>query len=255
MRWIGLCFIILSFPFLAFAGEKTWQVVKSTHFNVFYKNAPQNELNALVQKAEECYDSIAEDFGFNRFDFWTWDNRAKIYLFDNQSDYQQATQSFDWSGGQVKISAKLIQSYAGAPGFLQSILPHELAHIIFVEMVGLNNPAVPLWLHEGVASYREKNISSVKALLADKIRQGGFLSLDALNKFDARSADSETVRLFYAESYSIVKYFIMEFGRDAFVTFCRNLRDNRNLMVALSRAYSFKDFNDFEASWKSYILK
>lgn len=245
----------LLLPLAIFAQEQAWQVVKSTHFNVFYKNAPENDLNALVQKAEDCYNSIAEDFGFNRFNFWTWDNRAKIYLYDNQEEYKKATQGFDWSGGQVRVSAKLIQSYVGSRGFLHTILPHELAHIIFIEMVGLNNPAVPLWLQEGVASYQEKNIESVKADLMDKINQGEYLDFKALNKFDIKNPNNETVRLFYAESYSLVKYLITEFGKEAFVDFCRNLRDNRNLMNALSRTYSFKNFNDFEESWKNYILK
>lgn len=255
MRQAGWLFITLFLPLSIFAQEQTWQVVKSTHFNIFYKNAPEEELNALTQKAEECYDSIAEDLGFSRFNFWTWDNRAKIYLFDNQDEYRKATQSFDWSGGQVSIGVKLIQSYVGAPGFLYNILPHELAHIIFIEMVGFNNPAVPLWLQEGVASYQEKDIYAIRAELADRINQGNYLDFNALNSFQLRSSSSEQVKLFYAESYSLVKYLIAEFGKEAFVNFCRNLRDNRNLMIALARTYSFKNFNDFQESWKKYILK
>jgi len=256
MRKIIWFWLILFLPASVFAQEKSWQVEKSTHFIVYYKHASQSDLNALIQKAEECYEAIANDFGFNRFNFWTWDNRAKIYLYDNQDEYVLATQSFGWSGGQVFASTKLIQSYVGSPGFLQGILPHELAHIIFMEMVGFNNPAVPLWLHEGVATYQERNTySSVNSDLAARIRQGGFLGLEALNKFNVKNASTQEVELFYMESYSLVKYLVSAFGKDAFVDFCRNLRDRRNLMVALSGAYSFKSFEDFEESWKSYILK
>jgi hypothetical protein len=240
---------------MVFAQSQGWQVLKSAHFFIYYKNAPEETVNELIQKAEDGYDSIAKEFGFNRFNFWTWDNRAKIYLYDNQDDYRQATQSFDWSAGQVKIGAKLIQGFVAAPGFLNDILPHELAHIIFIEMVGFNNPAVPLWLQEGVATYQEKNIGSVKADLAGKINQGDYLDLRALNNFQIKTASSENVRLFYMESYSLVRYLIAEFGKEAFVNFCRLLRDNRNLIIALSRAYSFKNLNEFEESWKKYILK
>ena len=255
MRTAGWLLIILFLPLVIFAQDQAWQVVKSTHFNIFYKNAPEDELNELIQKAEECYDSIAYELGFNRFNFWTWDNRAKIYLFDNQQDYKKATQSFNWSAGQVMVSGKLIQSYVGAPGFLQNVLSHELAHIIFMEMVGFNNPAVPLWLQEGVATYQEKDIYSIRGDLADKIRQGNYLDLNALGRFQIKGSGEEKVGLFYMESYSLVNYLIAGFGKEAFVTFCQNLRDSRNLMLALTRTYSFKNLNDFQESWKKYILK
>jgi hypothetical protein len=242
-------------PSTIFAQDQGWQVAKSTHFNIFYKNAPEYAISELTQKAEECYDSIANELGFNRFNFWTWDNRAKIYLFDNQDEYLRAAQSYNWAGGQVNVSAKLIQSYVGAPGFLYDVLPHELGHIVFMEMVGFNNPAVPLWLQEGVASYQEKDIDSARGGLADKINQGSSLDFNALNNFKIRSSSDEAIKLFYAESSSLVKYLISEFGKDAFVDFCRNLRDSRNLIMALTKTYSFKDVNDFEESWKKFVLK
>ncbi|MFH0917849.1 MAG: peptidase MA family metallohydrolase [Candidatus Omnitrophota bacterium] len=255
IRQAGLSLVILFLPLVVLASDQAWQEVKSTHFKVFYKNAPEDILNQLTQKAEESYDSIANELGFNRFNFWTWDNRARIYLFDNQDEYMKATLSYNWSGGQVSIGPKLIQSYVGAPGFLQNVLPHELAHIVFIEMVGFNNPAVPLWLQEGVAAYQEQDIFSVRAELSDKIKQNNYLDLNALNSFQIRSSNSERVRLFYAESYSLVKYLVAEFGKESFVDFCRALRDSRNLMVALSRVYAFKNFNEFQEAWKAYILR
>ena len=253
MRLAGWMFIILFLPLIIFAQDQTWQVAKSTHFNIFYKNAPEDAVNELIQKSEECYDSIANEFGFNRFNFWTWDNRAKIYLFDSQQDYNKVTQGFDWSAGQVMVSGNLIQSYVGASGFLQNILPHELAHIIFMEMVGFNNPAVPLWLQEGVATYQEKDIHAIRGNLAEKIRQGNYFDLNALNGFKIRSSTEEKVKLFYEESYSLVNYLVTGFGKEAFVMFCQNLRDSRNLASALTKTYSFNNLKDFEESWKKYL--
>ena len=247
---------ILFLPLAVLAQERSWQEARSTHFKVFYKNATPAELEELTHKAEGCYDSIAEQFGFNRFNFWTWDNRARIYLYDSHDEYVQATRGYNWSGGQVMAGSKIIQSYVKAPGFLHSILPHELAHIIFMEMVGFNNPAVPLWLHEGVATYQEKNTySSVKAELAAKMRKGEYLDLDALNRLDLRSADRDQVDLFYTESYTLVKFLISEFGKDFFVSFCRDLRDYRDLAGSLRRVYSFKSLRDFQEAWKKYILR
>jgi hypothetical protein len=256
MRRLKLCFLFLLFPIALLASNQSWQLFKSTHFFIFYRSASDNELNTLSQKAEECYNNIADDLGLNRFNFWTWDNRAKIYLYDNKEEYLKETNSADWSIGQATTRNKTIQTFLTAPEFLDNILPHEMAHIIFMEMVGSNNPAVPLWLEEGAASYHEKEIASVKADLAQRIKQGDFINLDTLSRFKVLSSeDPEKVKLFYAESYSLVKYLISEFGQDKFVFFCQELRDNRNFTAALSRAYSFGNLQDFESSWKSYILK
>jgi hypothetical protein len=236
-------------------AQDSWLVSKSTHFNIFYKTASEETVDELSRKAEGYYDSIGEQFGFNRFNFWTWDNRARIYLFDSQEEYMKATQSSGWSGGQVQIGSKLIQSYIGAPGFAQDVLPHELAHIIFIEMVGTHNPAVPIWLQEGVATYQQKDIRLIKGDLGQIIRNGRYLGVNALNNFQLDQADEEQVRLFYAEAYSLVNYLISSFGKEQFVEFCRNLRDYRSLPGALSKIYAFKTYADLEEGWKNYILK
>lgn len=248
--------LFLFFPVVALAAKGDWQLLKSTHFFIYYKNAPQSTVDRLAQAAESCYNNITDELGFNRFNFWTWDNRARIYIFDTQQDYRKDTGAPDWSAGQAVVANKLIKTFATASGFLNNILPHELAHIIFREMVGFNNPAVPLWLEEGVASYQGENIYSVKAKLADKIRNGSFIPLSELSRLGLSKSDDKTrAALFYAEAYSLVKYLISEFGRDRFVFFCQSLRDSRNLAAALSKAYSFSSMTDFQEGWKAYILR
>lgn len=248
--------LFLFFPIVAFAAKGDWQLLKSTHFFIYYKEAPQSTVERLAQAAESCYSNITNELGFNRFNFWTWDRRARIYIFDTQQDYRKDTDAPDWSAGQAAVANKLIKTFVTAPGFLNNILPHELAHIIFREMVGFNNPAVPLWLEEGVASYQGENIYAVKAKLAEGIRSGNFISLGDLSRLGlSKSEDKARAALFYAEAYSLVKYLISEFGRDKFVFFCQSLRDSRNLAAALSKAYSFSNMANFEEGWKAYILR
>ena len=248
--------MLLVLPLIVFAQNQPWKVFKSTHFLIFYKNANESILNEFSQRAEENYSKITDDLGFNRFDFWTWDNRAKIYLFDNQKDYIDATDDPDWAAGRAQFSNKQIQTFITTRGFLDNVLPHEMAHIIFREMVGFNNSGIPLWLEEGVATYQEQNSSFNNTNLANIIKQGNFIDLDSLSRLDISSQkDKEKVELFYAESYSLVRYLIAVYGKDKFVFFCQNLRDKRNITRALVSAYSFKDLQDFENSWKEYILK
>jgi hypothetical protein len=242
-------------PFFLFAQEPDWHIVKSTHFLVYYNKASQDSLDRLTQRAEEYYNEITGELGFTRFNFWTWDDRAKVYLFDTQEEYMRATGTPDWSAGQTMASSKVIRAFITAPAFLDNILPHEMGHIIFREMVGFNNPAVPLWLDEGVATYQEKQkVSDVKTYLSRQIQKGDFMALNDLQGFDlANSKDKEKVELFYLESYSLLDYLISEFGKDKFVLFCQNLRDYKDLTRALALTYSFAGLEDFESSWKARI--
>lgn len=255
MRRFKLFLLFLFFP-VAVSVASDWQLLKSTHFFIYYKCASQNTVDDLAQAAEGCYNNITGELGFNRFNFWTWEKRAKIYIFDDQQDYRKDTGAASWSAGQAVVASKLIKTFVTAPGFLNNVLPHEMAHIIFREMVGFYNPAVPLWLEEGVASYQGENISLVKAALAEKIRTGDFIALGDLNRSKISGVeDKKIVELFYEESYSLVKYLISEFGRERFVFFCQSLRDNGNLVGALSKAYSFSNLAAFEEGWKAYILR
>ncbi len=258
MLKLKLIILFIFIPVIVFAQEAPWRVFKSTHFLVFYNSASEDLLNQLTEKAEGYYDEIADLLGLNRFNYWTWDNRAKIYLYDTQEEYKKANSNLDWSIGLVMVGNKTIQSYTAAPGLLDNVLAHELAHIIFREMVGFNNPAVPLWLDEGVAVFHEKrsNNQSVKKYLAKKLQDNTSISLSQLYSFDLmHTKDKQLVELFYLESYSLLNYLINVFGRDKFVSFCQYLRDHRDLTRALRSTYSFDSQLEFEKSWKAYILQ
>lgn len=252
-----LLICVFFFPLIVFANDQEWQLFKSTHFFVYYKQASEELLNQLAQKVEGYYDEITEEFGFNRINFWTWDNRAKIYLYDNQDEYKKVNRDLAWSSGAVIVRNKSIQTYVTAVGLLDNVLAHELAHIIFREMVGFGNPAVPLWLEEGVASFQEKRTQnfSVKNYLAGKIKSGSFMNLSQLSSFSTMTAENkQVINLFYVESYSLVNYLISEFGKDKFVLFCQYLRDNKDLTRAFRFAYSFDSLGDLEGAWKLSIL-
>ena len=240
---VFLFFLCLS-PLFAAAGD--WSSAKSTHFIVYYKNTPQDFIDKLTEKAEYCYNKIADDLGFRRFDFWLWDNRAKIYIHDDAASYQAATNQPSWSGGCAIIQEKVIHTFPYAKGFLETVLPHEMGHIIFREFVGFYNQAVPTWLDEGVASYQENSVySSANRVIMDAIAANRLIKLETLSGINPHlMGDSESVRLFYSESVSVVDYLVKEFGKDSFILFCQNLRDKQDLERAISYVYPFKNLQE-----------
>ena len=104
------------------ANTDDWSVANSRHFIVYYKNAPRDFIEQLIEKSEYYYDKIADDLGFRRYDFWLWDNRAKIYIHDDAKAYQAATNQPGWSSGCAIIKEKVIHTFPYAKGLFDTTL-------------------------------------------------------------------------------------------------------------------------------------
>jgi len=235
-------------------AEGAWNVSRSTHFIVYYHKAQDKFIDEVIEKAEGYYDKIADDLGFRRYDFWLWENRAKIYIYDSAKEYRQSTNQPEWSDGCVIPQKKEIYSYAFARKFFDTVLAHEMGHIIFHEFVGFDNPAIPLWLDEGVASY-EQNVRSASApLIRGAILRRQFIPITYLNRVNLEKADNNAeVNLFYAESVNLVWFLINKYGQDSFMDFCRQLRDKRNFLSSLASVYSYSSLEALEEDWKEHF--
>lgn len=253
-RYILCLIIIFIFCLKTLAVLNDWRTAKSTHFIVYYKNAPRDFIEKLIDKSEDYYDEIADNLGFRRYNFWLWDNRAKIYVYDDAKEYQDATGQPAWSSGSVNVKDKIIHTFPYARGFFETILAHEMGHIIFREFVGFDNNALPVWLDEGVASYQENfRNPMIRRVVKEAIYANKLIGLEDLSKFNPQSIkDEELVRLFYVESVSVIDYLVREFGKDNFVRFLRVLRDKRNLDAAISQTYPFRNIQELDRTWQVY---
>lgn len=254
--FVSAAFVLISLSVAAAEQPDKWNITKSTHFIVYYKKAPEDFIGKLIDRAEGYYSKIADELGFRRFDFWLWDNRAKIYIHDDAQAYQSATAQPAWSGGCAFVRQKLIHTYPNAQGFFETIMAHEMGHIIFREFVGFDNYAVPLWLEEGVASYQQKlKYSMVNSALKDAIEKKSFMPLENLSVFNPQGSDDDSVKIFYFEAFGVVDFLMKGFGRDRFVLFCQNLRDKKDLARAIASSYPFSDISALEKAWLKFIKR
>ncbi|MFH1414136.1 MAG: hypothetical protein ABIG56_04755 [Candidatus Omnitrophota bacterium] len=242
----------LSF-FSAHAEVETafWQTTKSQHFVIYSQEVPKGFVQRLISHAESYYNRIIDSLGFRRFDFWTWDNRAKIYLFKDSSSYQNETERDGWSGGMVHVGSRTIKTFVGQSGFFDSMLPHEMAHIIFREFIG-EDKRLPLWIDEGVACSQEESMLDTRIEMAKSmIENSSYIDFDAFSKIgDSLSVDPQ---VFYSQAASIIAFLIERNGRDRFFDFSRRVRDGEDWTVALCKAYRFSDLKDMEEKWKRFM--
>jgi len=241
-------------PALAQVDASYWKTDKSQHFIVYSQGAPDGAVDELIDRAEKYYNGIVEELGFRRFDFWSWDNRARIYLYKDAADFHRDTGRSEWSGGVVYVHNRTIQTYIGQAGFFDSLLPHEMTHIIFREFIG-KNIRLPLWIDEGVACSQEKsNLQARLQAARESVVNGTYIKLDRLSGIN-QVDDKATARLFYSEAASLIVFLIREKGKERFLEFSRALRDGTDWQRALLKVYRFANLEAMEEEWKVFMLQ
>jgi hypothetical protein len=174
---------------------------------------------------------------------------------------------------------KQIISYVEGKWFMESILPHEMAHLIFRDFVGFKGE-IPLWLDEGVAQWEEESKRSIIKDVAKKLfYEDALLSIEDLMKLDIRSIKendriyirpartkegkqgvllisvNQLIDTYYIESVSLVGFLIEKYGSNSFSVFCRELRDGKTLEEGIKSAYPgrMRSLTDLEDKWREYL--
>ena len=257
-RLHGLSFLLLALTGSCLAEGMDWSLLKGDHFIVRYKT---NEPFAreVLRAAEKYYQNVASDLGYIRYaNFWTWDNRVTIEIHPDQASFRQATRQPSWSVGYADYTLKSISTFDGSSIFVQSILPHEITHLVFRDFVGFKGE-VPLWIDEGVSQWQEPDKRRiVRAYARRLVEQGQFFPLQDLTRTDIRdSLDQRRVQTFYIQAASLVEFMIERFGAEAFTDFCRQLRDGKSLNESLKFSYSsrMRDLDELQKEWIKYVME
>jgi hypothetical protein len=260
------------------AGE-SWRELSSDHFKVFYLNDERFARDCL-DKAELYYNDIASQLGYPRYsEFWLWDKRVKIFIYPDHAAYLKATHQPQWSQGMADYRQKQVISYVWSSGFLESLLPHEIAHLIFRDFVGFRGE-VPLWLDEGVAQWSEKaKRVAMRQIVRKKFDEDSLLTMNDMMRIDIRNiSDKEKLFIrptktregedgvlflsteailnaYYVQGFSLVDFLITRYGTDDFTYFCRQLRDGKSMEEALRFAYPnyIKSLAELEVRWREYV--
>lgn len=249
-------FFVVVFSSRICIGLEEWQEAKGDHFIVYF-NDDKKSASEVLFKAEKYYTNIASELGYQRYStFWTWENRAKIYIYKEKEYFLKATNQPAWSEGMADYNNRSISSYAWSQGFIDAILPHEIAHLIFRDYVGFKGE-IPLWLDEGVAQWMEpRKREEVMIAVKDLADKNKLIPVEKMLSTDIRGvSDEDLVRTFYIEAMSLVGFLITKYGSESFTNFCRQLRDGKSFKEALIFTYptTIRDTKVFQEKWLKYI--
>ncbi|MFH0753160.1 MAG: hypothetical protein V2A70_01175 [Candidatus Omnitrophota bacterium] len=241
---------------MAFAAEAgaDWQEVQSEHFVIRHQHVPLSFVNEVLREAETHYRHTMTTLGFTRYKGWSWSSRVKISIYHSREDYVGSSHHA-WSGGQVNLATREIVTFPSERGFFDTLLPHELGHIIFREAAG-SHGNIPLWLDEGVAMFQERAQSiEADADVRELIARDAYIPLAELNSMALRSTtDRAVVGVFYREAASLVRFLIVKYEVYRFERLCRELKKGREFTAALKSSYmEFENLAALEKAWRRYL--
>ncbi|HEY7358909.1 MAG TPA: peptidase MA family metallohydrolase, partial [Ktedonobacterales bacterium] len=119
----------------------------------------------------------------------------------------------NWAGGVAFISldeALIVVGDAVYP--LQRDLPHELTHLIFHEIAGVNCGGCPLWFDEGMAVYHQLyHEPEMQLAFDDAVKSKHLLAFNSIA--DRFPDDTDQAELAYAQSWNYLKYLYSTYGQ------------------------------------------
>lgn len=220
------------------------------HFNIYAEGAPASE--RFSQLLESLHTNLMLDL--DSFSPWVADHRVSIFLFQNQETYRQVTGRPAWSGGASSVPKRRVYVYESEE--LPGILAHELCHIYY-DGFFLDGRPNPLWLSEGMATLVqvERGLAAPNWLREnlELLERGGGYPIDELLTVTTTSgASDDKVRLWYAQSYSVVRFLVRSQYKSSFYRFSSYLRDGKDVTQSLYRAYGmpFNRVKALEYAWR-----
>ncbi|MCR4295662.1 MAG: basic secretory family protein, partial [Elusimicrobia bacterium] len=207
----------------------------SRHFTVFAEQYPASE--RFLELIESLHSNLMLDLA--PFTPWASSERTTIFLFKNQDTYRRVTGRPVWSGGASSVGKRKLYVYESEE--LPGIVAHELTHIYF-DGFFLDGITDPLWLSEGMATLVqvERGLAAPNWLREnlERLERGEGFPIEDLTAVTSTAGWPDAkVRLWYAQSYSLVRFLIRTQYRSSFYKFAAHLRDGRPAPEALYRAY------------------
>jgi hypothetical protein len=181
-----------------------------------------------------------------------------VYVYASTSDLQSALflSGESWQGGHANPKLGVVM-LAVTPGPGQSIemetlIPHELAHVMLYRSVGAGYAALPVWLVEGIASLSElyPNPDYDQALMVSSQNDSLLPIADLCDTFPL---DASRAFLAYAEAQSFVRFLRDSYGTPALFSLTSAYADGLSCEQGVVRALG-TSLASLDTRWREAVL-
>lgn len=230
---------------------------KSAHFRVRYAEGLDHLMvDRALEVLERSYESVGRDLGLYPAGEVLVDIYPTSASFSASAGLPAAAVANE-TVGLCRWDRLLITSPSAAPfGYpWADTLCHEYTHLV-VNRIG--GGQVPVWLHEGIASFegrRWRGETDLRLdpygteLLLDAVSTGDLVTLEEIGDCLACLDGKDRVQLAYAQVHVMVDHLVRARGIAAVQDVLEALRSGARPRDAIVAAWG-GEFEEFEASWK-----
>jgi hypothetical protein len=215
---------------------------------LFWYQGGDSFAQALMDICQEGLDRLTQKIGAYP------ERPIKIYIYASTRDLHGAMIfPREWTGGVAftEFSTIAIGIPPGQLAWGKRALVHELAHLVIHQATFSPYGRLPVWLDEGLATYSEGEFDPyLRSYLEEAISEDRLISVRSL--CSPFSADADKARLSYAQSYSLVKYLLDNYGRDKMLDLLTLLKQGNTYDEALTEVYGF-DIEGLDARWRATL--
>jgi hypothetical protein len=181
-----------------------------------------------------------------------------IYIYSNVQDLGDTLMlgGREWAGGHAHadLGVVLVAVAPGANQFteMDTLIPHELTHVMLYRALGDKYTKQPVWLIEGIASMVElyPNPDYARALEIASVNHTLIPFLDLCASFPA---DSGSAFLAYAQSQSFVTYIHDSFGISGLSRLISTYGDGFDCDLGITKALG-SSLNQLDVRWRENVL-
>lgn len=212
----------------------------------FLVNAPTPEIAQAIGQAGETYrrDLALEWLGR---ELPPWQDRCPITVHVGQHLGAGGATSFMFDNGRPFGWQMTIQgSYER---LLDSVLPHEITHMIFATHFGR---PLPRWADEGAATSVEHASEKAKQhhLLINFLTTGRGI---AFNQMFALQEYPDDILPLYSQGFSLARFLISQGGKRQFVEYVGDGMRWNNWTAATKKHYGYQSLSELQVTWLDWV--
>ena len=221
---------------LVYADERfTWKTKTGSVVRVHWYEGSDAFGARALQIGEDGIEKSAALLGVTEeqpVDFFIYADQASFYDALGPSTRENVGGQAD---AEIRTLFALIPPSQIDDAWVETVIPHELTHLVFDTAVHNPYHFPPRWLNEGLAVYESEGYpADYRSAVSDAARQSTLIPLTGLvGQFPT---SEERFRLAYGESVSAVDFFVRTYGQDALVKLISSYADGRTDDEAFSAA-------------------
>ncbi|MEA1959438.1 MAG: peptidase MA family metallohydrolase [Chloroflexota bacterium] len=225
-----------------------WNSLSSGQITLYWYEGSSSFAQQLIDAADEALDRLSGEFGVSL------EQPITFYIYADAWDLQGSLVYADvWTGGMAFPAYDTIMLGIKVDNLDWGVraVAHEVGHLVIGRLVFGPFGWLPTWLDEGVAMNAEGDLNDdFQDRLDEAIADDALFSVRSISS--AFPADSNDARLSYAESYSVVRFLVDNYGSDELLELLDVFKQGNTDDEALTQVYGF-DSDGLDEAWRASL--